>query len=68
MKAHEMRSLAEDELAARLVGWEEEFFRARCDKSTGQLTNTNMVKVLRRDIARGKTILNEKQRTAVSDE
>ncbi len=68
MKAHEMRSLAEDELAARLAGWEEEYFRARCDKTTGQLTNTNMVKVLRRDIARSKTILNEKQRTAVSDE
>ena len=63
-----MRSLASDELAGRVSGWEEEYFRARCEKAVGQLTNTNLVKQLRRDIARGKTILNEKKENGASEE
>lgn len=68
MKAHEMRSLASGELAARVTTWEEEFFRARCEQAVGQLTNTNTVRKVRRDIARGKTILNEKIKNAASEE
>ncbi len=55
-----MRSLADEELASRLTGWEEEYFRARCNKAVGQLQNTNLLPSLRHDIARAKTILNEK--------
>ena len=68
MKAHEMRSLADEELASRLVGWEEEYFRARCNRSVGQLQDTSQVRKLRRDIARGKTILSEKSRNGASEE
>ena len=68
MKAHEMRSLDGGELAARVVTWEEEYLRTRCEQAVGQLTNTNMVTKLRRDIARGKTILNEKNKNAASEE
>ena len=64
MKAHEMRSLANEELASRLTGWEEEYFRARCNKAVGQLQNTNVLPSLRHDIARAKTILNEKKKQA----
>ena len=67
MKAHEMRSLADDELAARITTWEEEYLRTRCEQAVGQLTNTNQVTKLRRDIARGKTILNEKIKNAASE-
>ena len=68
MKAHEMRSLADDELAARITTWDEEYLRTRCEQAVGQLTNTNQVTKLRRDIARGKTILNEKNKHAASEE
>jgi len=67
MKAHEMRSLASEELETRLVAWEEEYFRARCNRTVGQLQNTSEIRKLRRDIARGKTILNEKTRNAASE-
>ena len=68
MKAHEMRSLAAEELATRIATWEEEFFRARCEQAVGQLTNTNEVRRLRREVARGKTILNEKNKNVASEE
>ena len=67
MEAHEMRSLADEELATRVTAWEEEFFRTRCEQAVGQLTNTNLIKKLRRDIARGKTIINEKKKNAASE-
>lgn len=67
MKSHDMRTLAGEELANRLTGWEEEYFKARCDKAVGQLQNTSMVRKLRRDIARAKTILNEKVEDAASE-
>ena len=68
MKAHEMRSLAVEELTTRVTTWEEEYFRTRCEQAIGQLTNTNQVRKVRRDIARGKTILNEKNKNAASEE
>ena len=68
MKAHEMRALSDEELSSRLAGWEEEYFRARCDQTVGQLQNTNQLRQMRHDIARGKTILNEKTRNAASEE
>ena len=68
MKAHEMRTLAEDELTGRITTWQEEYFRARCDKAVGQLQNPNQLGELRREIARGKTILKEKQKHAGSQD
>lgn len=68
MKAHEMRSLAGEELASRITTWEEQYLRARCEHAVGQLTDTTQVTNLRRDIARGKTILNEKNKNAASEE
>lgn len=61
MKATEMRTLAPDELAGKVVAWEEELFRARCNKVVGQLQQTHLIPGLRRTIARAKTILNEKR-------
>ena len=60
MKAVEMRSLSREELQTKLSGWEEELFRARCGKAVGQLTQTHTIRVLRRTVARAKTLLNEK--------
>lgn len=60
MKAAEMRNLSREELQAKLAGWEEELFRAHCSKAVGQLTQTHTIRVLRRTVARAKTLLNEK--------
>jgi large subunit ribosomal protein L29 len=68
MKAHEMRSLAQEELATRVTTWEEEYFKARCNRTVGQLQDTSQLRKLRRDIARGRTILSEKVRNAASEE
>lgn len=60
MDATEMRTLSREELAGKLTGWEEELFRARCNKAVGQLTQSHTIRALRRTIARAKTLLNEK--------
>jgi large subunit ribosomal protein L29 len=60
MTAAEMRNLSRDDLKTKLSGWEEELFRAHCGKAVGQLTQTHTIRVLRRTVARAKTLLNEK--------
>ena len=64
MKAADMRALSPEELGDRVTEWEEELFRARCNKTIGQLTDTASLTVLRRRIARAKTIQAEKLRDA----
>lgn len=66
MQASEMRGLGAEELAGRIREWEEQLFRYRCEKKIGQLENTNLLQRTRRDIARAKTVLNEKQPHAAS--
>lgn len=61
MKATELRTLSADELATKVAAWEEDLFRARCEKTVGQLTATHTIPDLRRNIARAKTILSEKR-------
>lgn len=68
MNAHDQRALSNEELAGRVTSWEEELFRAHCNRVVGQLQNTNVLRALRRDIARAKTILNEKKQNAASQE
>ncbi len=68
MKAAEMRQLSAEELGARVTEWEEARFRAKCSQTIGQLQNTNTLRELRHDIARAKTIINEKSQHAGSPE
>jgi len=68
MKAADMRALSREELAGKLAGWEDELFRARCNLAVGQLTQTHQIGVLRKIVARAKTLLNEKSRDAASAE
>ncbi|MEX1062869.1 MAG: 50S ribosomal protein L29 [Balneolaceae bacterium] len=61
MKSHEMRDLSLTELDARLKDEVELFEDLRFNKSVaGQLENPNRLKMTRREIARIKTIINEK--------
>ncbi len=61
MKAHELRDLSTAELEARLKDEESALQNMRFTKSvTGQLENPARMKTHRREIARLKTVLNEK--------
>ncbi len=60
MKAAELKSKTTDELQTELVDLLKEQFNLRMRKATGQLNQTHLLKNVRRDIARVKTILNEK--------
>ena len=61
MKASELRSKSPDELKALLLEKRREQFNTRMQRGTGQPPRTSAVQATRRDIARIKTILTEKQ-------
>ncbi len=60
MKASELKAKSVDELKAELLGLLREQFNLRMQAATGQLAQTHLLKTVRRDIARVKTILTEK--------
>jgi len=62
MRPGEMRGLTTDELERELRRRTEELFNLRFQAMTEQLTNPALVPRLRRDIARLKTILRERER------
>lgn len=63
MKAQELRDKSVDELQQSLLGLLKDQFNLRMQKATGQLAQTHLLGQVRRDIARVKTVLNEKQVT-----
>lgn len=60
MKAIELREKSVDELQQELLGLLKEQFNLRMQKTTGQLAQTHLLGQVSRDIARVKTVLNEK--------
>ena len=61
MKIGEFRDLGADELQQRAKDLDEQLFRLRIQKSMGQLEAAAKMKTLRRDLARVKTVLREKE-------
>ncbi len=61
MKVGDIRELSEDELRGREKDLDDQMFRLRIQKSMGQLEAPAKVRTLRKDLARIKTILREKQ-------
>jgi large subunit ribosomal protein L29 len=61
MKASEVRELGVEELRLREKELDDRLFRMRIQKSMGQLEAPAKVRDLRRDLARIKTILRQKQ-------
>ncbi len=55
MKAGEIRQLSDDELGMKLRNAEEDLFKLRFQKHTGQLSNTAQLRLTKRDIARLRT-------------
>ena len=64
MKAAELQELNVDELQGRERDLDDQLFRLRIQKSMGQLEAPAKVRVLRKDLARIKTILRQKQTAA----
>lgn len=60
MKATELRGKSPEDLNRQLLALREAQFKLRMQKSTGQLGQTHLLKENQRDIARVKTVLNEK--------
>ncbi len=60
MKASELNEKSVEQLNEELLGLLREQFNLRMQAATGQLNQTNMLKQVRRDIARVKTIINQK--------
>jgi len=60
MKANDLRDKSVEDLNKELLELTREKFNLRMQQGTGQLTQPHQVKAARRNIARVKTILNEK--------
>jgi large subunit ribosomal protein L29 len=61
VKVSEFRDLQVDELRQREREMDDQLFRLRIQKSMGQLEAAHKLKALRRDLARVKTVLREKE-------
>jgi len=61
MKVTDVRDLAVDDLRQREQELDDQLFRLRIQKSMGQIEAAQKLKVLRRDLARVKTVLREKE-------
>jgi large subunit ribosomal protein L29 len=61
MKAQEFRQMTLDQLDDQLVKLKKEQFNLRFQRASGQLENTSRVREVRRDIARLKTVRQQKQ-------
>lgn len=66
MKAFEIRSLSDDEIGTKIEEAYEELFNLRFQLAIGQVKDPSRITLLKRDIARMKTVLNERKLTAVS--
>ena len=60
MKANELKEKSVEELNAELLNLLRKQFELRMQLNTGQLAQAHLVKEVRRDIARVKTVLNQK--------
>jgi large subunit ribosomal protein L29 len=67
VKSQEIRTLSTEEIKSQLSDAEEEFFNLRVQFNIGQLENFNRLTELKRDIARLKTILRERELLAEAE-
>jgi large subunit ribosomal protein L29 len=61
MKAADVRAMTLDQIDDEVLKLKKEQFNLRFQRATGQLENTSRVRVIRRDIARLKTIAAQKR-------
>jgi large subunit ribosomal protein L29 len=61
MKASEFRNLTSAEIEHKIAGFKEELFNLRFQLATGQLDNPTRIRDVRKEIARAKTVLRERE-------
>ena len=67
MDANELREKTPDQLRDELTNLKKEAFNLRFQQATNQLENTARMREVRRNVARVKTILNEKAAAAAKE-
>jgi large subunit ribosomal protein L29 len=60
MEASELRNFSVEELKGRIRQWREELFHSKFKSQSAETKDTSVLRKLRKDIARGLTVLNEK--------
>ena len=61
MNATDIRDMTIEEIEAKIAESQEELFRLRFRSATQQIENPALIKTLRRDVARMRTILRERE-------
>ncbi|WP_019535598.1 50S ribosomal protein L29 [Paenibacillus ginsengihumi] len=61
MKASELRNLTTAEIEQKIAGYKEQLFNLRFQLATGQLDNPVQIQKIRKDIARAKTVLRQRE-------
>lgn len=67
MSATEFTAKTPDQLRDQLIALKKEAFNLRFQQATGQLENTARMRAVRRDVARIKTVLNQKAAEAAAN-
>jgi large subunit ribosomal protein L29 len=62
MKAHEIREMTEEDVLLKLNELREEYFRLSFRNAVHKIDNPLQLRVLRKDIARCLTVINDKSR------
>ncbi len=64
MKAYEIKNLSDAEINQKIGETSEELFNLRFQLAIGQVSDTNRIAALKRDVARMKTVLRQRQLAA----
>ena len=67
MDADELRNKTPDQLRDELLALKKEAFNLRFQQATGQLENTARMRIVRRNVARVKTVMNQKAAESAKD-
>jgi large subunit ribosomal protein L29 len=67
MNATELKTKTPDQLRDELIALKKEAFNLRFQQATGQLENTARMRVVRRNVARIQTVLNQKAAEAAAN-
>ena len=67
MKAYEIRNMSDSDIEKRIEEVYEELFNFRFQKTIGQVKDPNQIRFLKRDVARMKTVLNERKLSSVNE-
>lgn len=61
VKTKEIRSMTQEDLEKKVIDLKKELFNLRFQNATGQLDNPSSIRLVKKDIARVKTILRERE-------